>query len=415
MNIMKKIKIAFEKVYILIAVAAVLLITTLCIGLVRYKKSTTQRTVNVAFYNLPEKVTKTLEDNIKSAELARVFFKSITLEELNNEKALKNYDVIFTYDGIVAENLKKKGTNISGRLFSMLPSSLKRETEDNSRKAIPVLLDHFELSYNKMIAEKTGLENPQSFNELLDFLEASKKYIFTPFFTNGGDDEILLGLISCLIEAKGGYDAYSDFVKNVRKNPALDKIISLKLGEAGSVTLEEILELFRNWQENGIVHPNWYNAKFRDIIAFMEDGQISVLFTKLSVHRTIPYKLIRDFSTERAPVASAASATSASVDHAVIAPAIYAIKLSKKSINDKVLHHLLTEETQSALSMGTQLGPVALRGESFDVQADDVRFFAASCRYGSRAGIYLDCFASESEASKKLCEGIRRYLNTGRL
>lgn len=405
---MKFLKSKSRIIYIAAVLAAVIFICLLSLGLIHHGKSEAQKTVNVGFYNLDEKITKILEENISKTEIVKAKFKNLTLDEVNSEKISKNYDLIFTYDGIAASNLKSKGVNFSGKLYNLIPSSMRREKEDDSRKSLPLLLDHYEFSYNKKINEKKDIENPQSFDEFLKYLDSAKKYVFTPFFTNGGDDEILLGLISCLIEAKGGYDAYRDFVKQVKKYPSFEKIISLKLGKNGDVSLEGILNLLRSWQEDGIVHPNWFHAKYRDIIAFIEDDQVAVLFTKLSVHRTIPYKLIRNFSTERAPVAAASS------DHAVIAPAICAVKLSHKAVNDKVLQTLLSEDIQSSLSMGSQLGPVALRGESFDVQADDVRFFAASCRYGSRAGIYLDAFVPGSESSKNLCEEIRRYLSTGR-
>lgn len=406
---MKNLKLKPKMLYIIIGAGAVLLISLLCAVLIRNQKTKALQTVNAGFYNLDEKLSKVLEENIRKTENIKINIKNVSLEELNNEKLSKNFDLIFTYDGITAANLKNRGANISGKIFNMIPSSLRRENEENNRKSIPVLLDHFEFSYNRNIARKTGLENPQTLDDLLKYLDASKKYSFTPFFTNGEDDEILLGLLSCLIEAKGGYDAYSDFVKQIRKNPSLEKIIGLKLGKNGSVSLEEILNLLRSWQDNGIVHPNWFHASYRDILAFIEDGQVSVLFTKLSVHRTIPYKFIRDFSTERAPVSGIP------VDHALIAPAVCAVKLSKKGINDKVLQTLLSEEVQGALSTGSQLGPVAFRGESFDVQADDVRFFAASCRYGNRAGVYLDAFTPASESSKKFCDSIRHYLETGRI
>ena len=407
-NDMNLLKIKSKKLYIAGGALLLLLVAGLGLLISKQSKKAAEQTLNLAFYNLPEKVTKALEEDISKAGFTRVHFKNLSLEEIISEKTTKNFDMIFTFDGVTAANLKDKGANFSGKLFNMIPTSLRRENEEDNKKALPILLDHFEFSYNNPISQKIGMENPQTFDQLLKYLEAAKKYAFTPFFTNGGHDEILLGLISCLIEAKGGYDAYSDFVKNVRKNPSLENIINLKLGKAGQVSLAEVLKLLRSWAENGIVHPNWYYGKYRDVIAFIEDGQVALLFTKLSVHRTIPYKLIRNFSTERAPVQSA------SVDHAVIAPAIYAVKLSRKSINDKVLLALLSEDGQSSLSMKTQLGPVALRGESYDVQADDVRFFAASCRYGSRPGILLDAFTPASESSKKLCEGIRSYLSSGR-
>lgn len=380
----------------------------LCVLIIRFFNSAAQKQVNVAFYNIPENQSKVLQENIKKLELGKVTFKDVTLQDLNKDSAVKSYDLLFAYDGLAAESFKARGGNISSKLFNYLPTSLRRQNEPNDRKSIPILLDHFEFSYHNGVASKIGMDDPQSYSEFEEFLEKSKKYTFTPFFTNGGDDEILLGLISTLIEAKGGYQAYVDFVSAAKKTPTLEKLLTLQLGDSGAFTLQNILDEFINWQQNGIVHPNWFNAKYRDILAFMEDGQVAVLFTKLSVHRTIPYKLIRDFSTERAPVASGA------VDHALIAPSLCAIKFSKKSISDKVIQNLLTEETQSALSMGSQLGPVALRGESFDVQADDVRFFAASCRYGARADVMSAAFMPGSESAKSLCESIRRYLATGR-
>ncbi len=387
----------------LLAACVIALVLTLFL---RHADSTAQQTVNVAFYNIPEKQAKVLEDNIKKAETGKLTFKTVTLDDLNKDNAAKTYDLLFCYESLASQAVKAKAANISSKLFNYLPTSLRRQNEPNDRKSIPLILDHFEFSYNKPVESKIGVENPQNFNEMLTFLEKAKKYTFTPFFTNGGDDEILLGLISAIIEAKGGYDAYRTFVEAVKKTPSVEKLMTLKLAE--DLTLQSVLDLFRSWQETGIVHPNWFHAKYRDILAFVEDGQVALLFTKLSVHRNIPYKLIRDFSTERAPVLSS------QVDHALIAPALCAIKLSKKSVNDKVIQKLLTEEVQTALSMGSQLAPVALRGESFDVQADDVRFFAASCRYGARTDLLSAAFMPESETAKSLCEEIRRYLTTGR-
>ena len=395
-----------KKVIIISAITGALCASA-SVLLIRHFNSAAQKQVNVGFYNIPESQSKVLEENIKKIGLGKTTFKNVTLQDLNKDSAVKAYDLLFAYDGLAAEKFKARGGNISSKLFNYLPTSLRRQNEPNDRKSIPILLDHFEFSYHTGVASKIGMNDPQTYSEFEAFLEKSKKYTFTPFFTNGGDDEILLGLISALIEAKAGYKAYSDFVSAAKKTPTLEKLMTLQLGDS-KVTLQTILDDFRKWQQSGIVHPNWFNAKYRDILAFMEDGQVAVLFTKLSVHRTIPYKLIRDFSTERAPIAVA------NVDHALIAPSLCAIKFSKKSIGDKVIQSLLTEDGQSALSMGSQLGPVALRGESFDVQADDVRFFAASCRYGARADVMAAAFMPGSESAKSLCDSIRRYLATGR-
>ena len=373
----------------------------------QFRKAKNQ-TVRVGFYNLPEKVTTSIEETIKNSDSVATGFKTISPEEISSGKYLKSYDLIFTFDGLEADTLKKEAANISGNIYNFLPTSVRRENETDFRKSVPLLFDHFEFSYNKNVAQKIGAENPKTYEELLDFLEFSKKYTFSPFFTNGGDDEILLSLITTFIEGLGGYSAYEDFVRTVKKQPSFEKICAQKLGNS-EITLLDILDILRSWQESGIVHPNWYNAKFRDCIAFMSDGQVAVFFTKLSVHRTIPYKVIKDFSTGRFPVSLKAG------DHAVIAPAVCAVKISKKSASDRILTRLLDEEGQTRLSLQTQLAPVALRGESYDIQADDVRFFAASCRYGNRPGIYSAAFSADSAQAQKLCESIRNYLSKGKI
>ena len=396
---------------------AVALIAAASLLIRRHLNSLGQNSVNVGFYNLSEKTSAAIQKNIEGMGLQKTSFKNLSYAEFNSEKINKSFDLVFTSENLASENKKASCSNFSAKLYSYIPTSLRRQNEPNDRKSIPLLLDHFEFSYNKNITSKTGFENqnPQSFEDMLRFLNSSKKYAFTPFFTNGGDDEILLGLISTLIEAMAGYDAYKGFVDSAKKNPSLENLMSVKLADHAAgyevFTLQSVLDLLRDWQEKGIVHPAWYNAKFRDILAFIEDGQVALLFTKLSLHRTIPYKLIRDFSTERAPLASVRT------DHALIAPAVIALKTSKKGINDKVLQFLLSEEGQTSLSMQSQLAPVALRGESYDLQADDVRFFAASCRYGCRSDLLSAAFVKNaegiSESGKNLCESIRKYLNTG--
>ena len=382
----------------------------------RHMNAIEQNSVSLGFYDVSEKAAAAIQKNIEGMGFKKTSFKNLSFADFNSEKINKSLDLIITSDSLAAENKKSSCYSFSAKLYSYIPTSLRRQNEANDRKSLPLLLDHFEYSYNRSIAAKTGFEKqtPQTFDDLIRFLNASKKYAFTPFFTNGGDDQILLGFISTLVEAMAGYDAYKVFVEAVRKNPSFESLITYKLsaGENEDFTLQTVLDMLRNWQENGIVHPAWYNAKYRDILAFVEDGQVALLFTKLSIHRTIPYKLIRDFSTDRAPLSSIQT------DHALIAPAVIALKTSKKGINDKVLQLLLSEEGQTSLSMQSQLAPVALRGESYDLQADDVRFFAASCRYGSRSDLLSAAFVKNkediSEQAKKLCEAIRVYLNSGR-
>ena len=56
------------------------------------------------------------------------------------------------------------------------------------------------------------------------------------------------------------------------------------------------------------------------------------------------------------------------------------------------------------------LAPVHYRAQAYDRQADDVRFWAASCAGGAVPDLYLACFQRKSKELEKLCADIRNYV-----
>ena len=51
--------------------AGLILISLISISLVKLTKSNAQKTLNAGFYNLDEKMTKVIEENIKKSEIAK--------------------------------------------------------------------------------------------------------------------------------------------------------------------------------------------------------------------------------------------------------------------------------------------------------------------------------------------------------
>ena len=69
--------------------------------------------------------------------------------------------------------------------------------EYSSGKEIPILLNHYELNYNKDFFNEEKLNYPRSFAELQNSLYELKEYVFLPFYCTGGDDRTLLALLEC--------------------------------------------------------------------------------------------------------------------------------------------------------------------------------------------------------------------------
>ena len=84
--------------------------------------------------------------------------------------------------------------------------------------------------------------------------------------------------------------------------------------------------------------------------------------------------------------------------------------ISDNSNCKRYLAEFFTEDAQADFSNLTNLAPVHYRAQAYDRQADDVRFWAASCAGGAVPDIYLAAFQLRTEDLKKLCDEIRMYV-----
>ena len=137
---------------------------------------------------------------------------------------------------------------------------------------------------------------------------------------------------------------------------------------------------------------------------FAEDGQLGSFFTLLSEHRKIPYNVIKNFESSLFPPDFSAN------DYGLIAPAVSAMLLSDNSNCKRYLAAFFTEETQTEFSDKTSLAPVHYRAQAYDRQADDVRFWAASCAGGALPDLYYAVYQRKPEELKKICGEIRGYV-----
>ena len=384
---------------IIAAVCAVLLITGTIIGIRAYKKHKADRTVRIAFYGLSENMVDLLKEKIPQEENIILNFDVISDGDFDAGLVKNKYDMLFTWKGEITDTLSASAEDIPQRIFESIPSSLR----DKKKKCIPIVLDHCELSFYSKVLTDTNTTIPYSFSSYKEYLKVAKGKVFSPFFCNGAEDRILIDLMGAIVLAEGGLKAYNKLIDELRKVESLEALLDVKLDEK-DLTMRSILDMLKEWPKEGYTHPSWYNGRGNDLVYFAESNQLGSFFTLLSEHRKIPYNVIKNFESSLFPAEVNAN------NYGLIAPAVSVMLLSDNSNCKRYIGAFFTEEAQTEFSDKTNLAPVHYRAQAYDRQADDVRFWAASCAGGAVPDLYLAVYQRRPDNLAKMCAEIRGYL-----
>ena len=361
------------------------------------KKAKAEKTVRIAFYGLSEEYVKLLQERIPVEE--KITLKMDVLSEGNLDLgALKEkYDMLFTWKGEVTDTLEASSEEIPSKILELMPSSLR------NKKCVPILLDHCELAYNIAVVQATTENVPSSFPTFLNYLNQAKNEVFSPFFCAGADDRVLAALIGSLIEANGGVSAYNDFIEALRTGTDFEELLDKELG-VSKITLRPVLEMLKSWPKEGLTHPAWFNGQQNDLLYFAHDNHVGVFFTFLKDHRNIPYETISKYESFVMPPVSSTT------EYGIIAPAISCMLLTSNSNCKRYLAEFFTEDAQAELSNLTKLAPVHSRAQAYDRQADDVRFWAASCPGGALPDLYLAVWQRNAAGCGEFAKKCREYI-----
>ena len=395
----KDFKIKKSTLYAIIGAVAgiVVIVSTVCI-VHSIKKRIADRTVRIAFYGLSEDKCELLKKYIPQEEDIILEFDVISDNAFEPSVVKQKYDMLFTWKGEITDLLSGVAEDIPAKILETMPQSLR------DKKCVPILLDHCEFSYQTDVLKKTDFENlPTSFNSFKEYLNSAKNVVFSPFFCNGAEDRILIDFVGSLVMANGGLNSYQKLLAEMKKVETLEEIIDVDLSGNG-FTLRQVLDMLKDWPKQGLTHSAWYNGRGNDLLYFAEDNQLGVFFTLLSEHRKIPYNVIKNYETFLVPPNFDGS------NYGLIAPAISCMLISDNQNCKRYIANFFTEDAQVELSNQTNLAPVHYRAQAYDRQADDVRFWAASCKGGAVPDLYLGVYQRKTEELAKMCTEIRNYV-----
>ena len=384
---------------LIIIIATVFIIAGTITGLI-IRKRILDRTVNIAFCGLSEEYVNLIKERIP--ELEKVILKYDILDSTNINLGVVSdkYDMLFTWKGEITDTLEGSVEPVPNKILETIPISLR------NKSCFPLLLNHYEVDIYKPVALKAGVDSIEDFSDYEEFMNKAKNYVFSPFFCKGGDDRTLLAFIGAIVESKSGVAGYKKLIEKMRASESLDDFIDEELAVVSSeaFTLRSVLDSLKKMPEDGLTHPQWFKANGTDVSVFAGDKQLATLFMSLSDHREMPFSVVSEYTTMSFPKASQ------DVDHGIIAPAICTVLISDNVNCKTYLKTLADVDVQSYMSMKTMMGPVHYRAESYDIQADDVRFWAASCAGGALPDLSLAVYQRKPELQAAVANEIRNYL-----
>lgn len=368
------------------------IIPSICISVSR-----NNRTVKIAFVNLPEKITAPIQKQITNVQSKDIKFEVINEDKVYIRKLAK-YNMIITWNGKIPNLLKDSIQPISKDIPMLIPSAIKKSTLiDNDKEILPLLLDHYEIAYYRTYRKANNLGIPGSLKGLENYMQVIKEKATYPLIVQGATDSELLGFVSVVASSIYDDKQYDKLVKDVSKFVDSQKELPK--------SLNTVLDKIREWQKEGLIHPQWTDVIASDTELFMREHQLGSICMSLSEHREKEFVLIKYYDAIAFP------RNTNIPNHYLIAPEVVAIPLKSKVNLNRILETLINPQTQSELSTKTQLSACASRAESYDSLSDDVRFWAASYASGPAPDIGRACCKDPTEEkflADKIREAVRK-------
>ena len=377
-------------------------------------KPTGREGITVGFYGIPKEYREAFQDLVEKDEAyGEISWRDFSEDEVLSRRITREVDLLIGYNGYLMESLTPKALTLSSSLGARYPRSLREspyfspESEEGKRefKIMPILLNHYETAYFEVMQRRSGLPYPRSLEELENYAIACREWVETPMVCAGGEDENLFLLVSLLAESLAGAEGYESLVHALREQSDFAQVLNIPLeGKAPEGSrFGTLLDLLKEWQREGLLLADWYEADEPLVTVFMEDNHAALVFMSLEEHRDKPFQSIKYFQANPFPPA-------AGIKEATVEPAISALIFYKTELTENLLSLFSSEVGQESLSAATRLGPAALKGAAFDIQADDARFFAAASPGGPVPDLGRAAFLSENDRAK-IATQIRSYLS----
>ena len=307
-------------------------------------------------------------------------------ENFPDDKLLKRADCIiaardtaFMLKEAIFEPLSTK------EILNVPPSlAVASKNSNGNNYGLPLQIDHYELSWEYEKLQKMQLSPPESFSVFEKALSKHPKGFEPALLFAGGDNEVLLALISSLCLAQFGYDEYTNACEILKQGRQLEELQDNPLGK----TIAQLLD----WTQKKYLHPEWYNMKDADVREYLNRGFGFMFFGTLSFHRSVEYQAIYKYNATRFPWIGQPDT--------LVAPmtVFYSKPRAKyRQLIKDLRATLIVPETGYLLAKGTGKSTAFSAARAPDVQAADTLYWAAAS-VRTVNGLYRDGFIDSKQA-----------------
>ncbi len=281
-------------------IKSIIWIAIISIALMLYLRlGATYNTMEVGFYGLSDKEVTVLSDWLNDRNIdwePIVFDSSIPLEEQLDVPLQQN--LLFTKDGKNMDSVAPYVRTAKTQNLLLMPVSIRTAVQTNGRlTATPILLDHYQLSYNIEALRNAGISIPTNFIDL----EAIAQEIITerqgvssvaPILCAGANDDDLIQFFSSMLETMHGIKSYEAIqalleqsIEGVKGNDTLEEDVFNAFFELPQVysTLQQIA----TWENRGFLSSSWLNVSRDDLHRAMENESAIFTFMLFSDYETL--------------------------------------------------------------------------------------------------------------------------------
>lgn len=310
-------------------------------------------------------------------------------------KKQKQVSVVISWMGPEQDGLTQKLITPPAELYNRYPTTVR----NLSATWMPLLGDHSEMAYRirNLRNRKEGM--PRTLTEAIDYartIQGKENVARWPLVLPGQNDRTLSMFITSLVEATWDAEtvrtlnaliteteqkalAASKKAKGSEVISIYDEVKDIPLNKDGA-TLQAVIDMVNQWREEDLLHPEWETRKPNYVEVLMEDGQAELVFMPLSIHRTMNFRVVQNFTETFIPVNRPAGAD---YSRSLVIPALCAagIHQKQKGADDatlQLLDYLASNDVVSEISIVSGLAPLTSSAEAADSQASDVRFWAAA-------------------------------------
>ncbi len=335
-------------------------------------------TMEVGFYGIPENVEATLIDwfNQRNIDWKPVIYDdALPLEDQLQIPVRQN--LLFTFDSKNMDDISPYVRTAKTNNLLLMPISIRTAVKTGNRlTATPILLDHFQFSYNINMLRNLGLSIPSNFTDL----EATAQTILdnrqgtsaiAPILCAGGNDDDLVQFFSSMVETMHGIENYEiaqafleQSIDEVKKSDSIDTSFFDAFFALPQV--HDTLQYIVTWERRRFLSSSWLSLTRDDIERAMTNNSAIFAFLPFSAYEALEQGAKNAYAPWFMPSGGTRET------RYLVAPSIVVMEFSyvksplqsarqsgkKNELASSIIAELVSGFVQSGFSEATQLVPV---------------------------------------------------------